>query len=227
MIGYWHALSQRVRDRLRPLSAKRRGELQYWRERVEVEGSLRASHYEWLFKDHFGLRESSYDGTSVLDVGCGPRGSLEWAAAAALRVGADPLAHPYRELGTGGHAMAYVGASAGALPFRSSSFDIVSSFNSLDHVDELGATVAELMRVLKTGGSLLVIAEVNQQPTIVEPITLTWDTPALFELLDLVRVRHYEILDTGMFNSIRADALYDHSNSASRTGALSAHFRKR
>jgi SAM-dependent methyltransferase len=227
VIGFLRALAQRVHDRLRPAAAKRRGELRYWQERAGIEGSLRSSHYEWFFKDHFGLTDCSYDAAAVLDVGCGPRGSLEWATAAALPVGADPLAYPYRELGTARHRMLYVSASAGALPFRTGTFDVVSSFNSLDHVDDLRATVVELMRVLKTGGEFLLLAEVNQPPTIVEPITLTWDAPELFESLEIIEARHYEVFATGIFDSIRADARYDHTNPVPRTGALSAHLRKR
>lgn len=49
-------------------------------------------------------------GRRVLDVGCGPRGSLEWADRARVRVGLDPLVDAYRELGVADHAMGYVAA---------------------------------------------------------------------------------------------------------------------
>jgi ubiquinone/menaquinone biosynthesis C-methylase UbiE len=122
--------------------------------------------------------------------------------------------------------MTYTSASSDALPFRSDCFDVVSSFNSLDHVDDLAATIDELQRVLRPGGRLLLLAEVNQPATIVEPITLLWDTPDLFDSLEIVRVEHYEMVPSGLFDSLRIGRKYDHSNTAPRIGVISALFTK-
>jgi hypothetical protein len=40
-----------------------------------------------------------FKGKKFLDIGCGPRGSLEWASQATTRVCADPLAVQYGKLG--------------------------------------------------------------------------------------------------------------------------------
>jgi glycosyltransferase involved in cell wall biosynthesis/SAM-dependent methyltransferase len=216
-----------IRNRLQPVRAKRQGELRYWADRVAGEGTLRGDHYAWFYTSHFGLTESDYNERRVLDVGCGPRGSLEWAAGAGARIGLDPLASDYRGLGTARHAMAYVAATAHALPFPDGSFDFVTSFNSLDHVDDLPRTVGEIKRVLRPGGRFLLLAETNQPPTLVEPITLTWDTPSLFEPeLEATQVRHFEMLPDGMYDSVRAGRAYDHDNVTGRSGILSAMFRK-
>jgi len=42
------------------------------------------------FLDYFGLSKDFYKGKKILDIGCGPRGSLEWADMTLERVGLDP-----------------------------------------------------------------------------------------------------------------------------------------
>ena len=82
---------------------KRDAELAYWRDRREEQGPLEsgAPLYRRIFIEHFGLDDSFYEGKRLLDIGCGPRGSLSWAGQAAERVGLDPLVAKYRELQQG------------------------------------------------------------------------------------------------------------------------------
>src|ERR1700750_1603884 len=80
-------------------------ELAYWRERTGIEGTLRNAHYETLYTDMFRVDRDFYRGKRVLDIGCGPRGSLEWAIEAQERVGLDPLVEQYKDLGIHRHAM--------------------------------------------------------------------------------------------------------------------------
>lgn len=70
---------------------------------------------------------------------------------ASERVGLDPLVDGYRALGIGQHKMTYVKGGSEKIPFPDGHFDIVTSFNSLDHVDNLDATVAEITRVTAPG----------------------------------------------------------------------------
>ena len=65
----------------------------YWRSRKAAEGVLTNSHYEFFFTAYFGSSADFYSGKRIFDVGCGPRGSLEWAEMTAERVGTDPLAY--------------------------------------------------------------------------------------------------------------------------------------
>jgi ubiquinone/menaquinone biosynthesis C-methylase UbiE len=111
----------------------------------------------------------------MLDIGCGPRGSLEWADMAAERVGLDPLVDDYRGLGIDEHAMSYVACGAEAIPFADGHFDVVSALNALDHVDDVAGAIAEITRVTHARGALLLIVEVGHVPTVTEPHTLTWD----------------------------------------------------
>ena len=155
---------------------KRRHELAYWRERAAAEGTLEHRHYEHFFTEHFGLDRGFYAGKRLLDVGCGPRGSLEWAVEAAERVGLDPLAGDYARLrGDTPTTMRWVTAGAEAMPFADGAFDVVSSLNSLDHVEDVDRAIAEIARVAAPGAALLVIVDVEHEPTATEPHRLGWD----------------------------------------------------
>ena len=154
---------------------KGQAELAFWRGRQEAEGVLRHGHYERFYTTQFELTRDDYAGKRVLDIGCGPRGSLEWADTALERVGLDPLVNRYRDLGIDQHQTTYVEAGAEAIPFPDGHFDIAAAFNALDHVDDADAAIAELTRVTRAGGIGLVIVEVNHEPTPTEPQSLEWD----------------------------------------------------
>jgi SAM-dependent methyltransferase len=163
----------RLRGRLRPPS-KDDAEMSYWAQRAALEGVLGNAHYERVFTAHFGLTRHFFAAKRVLDVGCGPRGSLEWASGAAQRVGLDPLVERYRALGIDHHAMAYVAAPAEQMPFADASFDVVASLNSLDHVDDVDRAVGEITRVAAPGATWLLTVEIGHPPTPFEPHSLSW-----------------------------------------------------
>jgi SAM-dependent methyltransferase len=155
-------------------TAKERAELAFWSGTATREGGrLGNDHYRFFYTDFFGLAADDYYGKSIIDVGCGPRGSLEWAEGATERVGLDSLAEKYRALGTERHAMRYIAATAEAIPFPAKHFDFVTCFNALDHVENLLAALAEIQRVLKPDGTFLLIVEVNHEPTVTEPVTVS------------------------------------------------------
>lgn len=201
---------------------KRAAELAYWIRHRLRERRLSNEHYEFLFTTHFGLDRDHYSGKTMLDVGCGPRGSLEWAGNAAERVGLDPLADKYRVLGGRSHAMRYVKGAAESIPFPDDHFDIVSSFNSLDHVDDLDPAVHEICRVVKPGGLFLLLTDVNHEPTITEPLTLRWDVVERFTPpLRVLEVRRFE-KSGGMYESLASGTRYDDGDRRPRYGILSA-----
>jgi SAM-dependent methyltransferase len=184
--------------------AKGDAELAYWQERKAQEGTLRASHYERFYTAHFELAREFFAGKHLLDIGCGPRGSLEWADMAAERVGLDPLVDDYRHLGIDRHAMSYVAAGAEAMPFADSHFDVVSALNSLDHVDDVDATIAEITRVTRNGGTLLLIVEVEHQPTATEPQALAWNFLDRFTAWDVTWQKRNAMLED-IYGSLEAD----------------------
>jgi SAM-dependent methyltransferase len=173
-------LAERMVSRFAGPKIKGYLELIYWRHRHKREGKLRNGHYEYFYTKAFGFTHDTYENKRVLDVGCGPRGSLEWADMAAERFGLDPLADQYLKLGAKEHRMSYVAAPSENMPFSDGYFDIVTSFNSLDHVHDLAKTIREIKRVVKPDGMFLLIVEINHEPTPLEPITLQRDLPKRF-----------------------------------------------
>ena len=157
------------------LALKEHAELAFWRSRAETEKQLSNSHYAFFYTTLFDLRLDDYRGRRILDVGCGPRGSLEWAEGASERVGLDPLVASYKAFGIDRHKMSYVEAPSEAIPFADAYFDTVTSFNSLDHVDHLEQTLGEIGRVLRPGGRFLLIVEINHRPTPTEPVSIQHD----------------------------------------------------
>jgi ubiquinone/menaquinone biosynthesis C-methylase UbiE len=201
-------------------------ELRYWSAVKEKETVLHNSWYEYFYTTHFGLTRDDYVGKKVLDIGCGPRGSLEWADMAAIRIGLDPLAASYQALGTDRHQMSYVAASSDAMPFPKGHFDVVCSFNSLDHVDDLEGTIREIQRVTADGGLFLLLTDVNHPPTVCEPVSFSWDiVDRLRQVFTLIEEQHYEKKAHGMYESLKARDTYDHGNPQQRYGILSAMFK--
>jgi len=217
----------------RVLTEKEKAELAFWESRVQQQGVLSNDHFEYFFTKHFGLEAGFYRDMAVLDIGCGPRGSLEWATQARIRVGLDPLAEAYLRLGTDRHAMKYVAGGAEQIPFPDASFDIVSSFNSLDHVDDLDPVITEIIRVTAPGGLFLLLTDIHRKPTVLEPTAYSWDIVDRFiPSLDAVEQNHYEYSAKtvdgfgNIYQSLRQAIPYDHADPAERYGILSARFRK-
>jgi SAM-dependent methyltransferase len=207
--------------------AKAATELSFWRRTLLPGVSVENRHYEYLFTTLFGIEPQEYTGCRVLDVGCGPRGSLEWAAMTGQRVGLDPLADAYRTFGTRQHATAYVKAYSEAIPFIAGAFDVVTSFNSLDHVNDLNLTLEELGRVLAPGGRLLLITEVNHEPTLTEPITFSWDIVVRFPPgLRVLTEYRFEKPVGPIYESLHMSVPFDASDPTSRPGILCAMLRK-
>lgn len=202
-------------------------ELTYWKSRKAVEGTLSNKHYEQFYTSHFGLSLDFYSGKRVLDIGCGPRGSLEWADMSLKRIGLDPLAKEYLKLGAAGHKMRYVAGAAESIPFPDRVFDIVCAFNSLHRVANLKLTVTEIVRVMNPGGLFLLLSEVNNDPTVCDPIEFPWYFVQSFSpYFDLLQERHFEKKAGGMYESILENVPYDHSNTARRYEIISAKFRR-
>ena len=171
--------------------SKRLFELLFWKKTLRAAGgTFHNGHMKRAFTEVFGLDASFYDDARILDVGCGPVGTLEWADNARERVGADPLADDYVRLNGGSHAMRYVKTFAEDMPFESGYFDIVTVFNALDHVEDVEASVREICRTVRPGGTLLLIVEIDHKPTITEPHDIGEEILDLFEGFsrDMVKV---------------------------------------
>jgi SAM-dependent methyltransferase len=101
-------------------------------------------------------------GMRVLNVGCGTGGfnvAVERAGAESWGLDANPdairICDLRRALGAGGR---YAVAAAESLPFRDGAFDLVYCLSTLEHVADVEATVREMVRVARPGGSILLYA---------------------------------------------------------------------
>ena len=111
-------------------------------------------HFEAAIEDAVDLFARSLgDGAMVLDAGAGEC-TFKDRFARHRYVGVD--------LGIGDHAWNYSQLDAiadlTATPFRAGVFDAVVNLVTLEHVREPGSVLAELYRVLKPGGTLLLVA---------------------------------------------------------------------
>lgn len=199
-------------------------ELFYWQYQTVFEGGkLKNDQYKAAYTDGFMLSESYFHNKTILDVGCGPRGSLEWAPASASCYGLDPLAEQYLKLNKGKHRMTYVQAGVEAIPFKADFFDVVSSFNSLDHVDDLDKALEEINRVLKPGGDFLLIVDIHEKPALCEPVVISWDLPTqLADSFETIKIKKLK-RNAKVYQSLKEASEYTDGE----YGILVVHFRKK
>tara|TARA_B100000795_G_C22794749_1_gene438789 strand:+ start:126 stop:830 length:705 start_codon:yes stop_codon:yes gene_type:complete len=202
-----------------PKILKALNEMIFWSFVKLKEGKLTNHHYEEFFTSFFDLSKEDYKNKTVLDIGCGPRGSLEWADNVKRRVGLDPLAKKYIKMEGRNHDMEYIQSGAEQIPFDSGYFDIVTSLNSLDHVDDLKDCIKEIKRVVVPGGFFLMISDIHTYPTLTEPSNFEWDIVESFlPEFSIEFEKHFE--GSNMYKSLRENVKYDHSNKTDRYGIL-------
>ena len=90
----------------------------------------------------------------VLDIGCGDGHFASIAYTKPIDAGVDLRLTELREAAARPGVFATVtGADAARLPFRDGAFATVLSNCALEHIDDLDATLAEIARVLRPGGT--------------------------------------------------------------------------
>ncbi|MEO8592717.1 MAG: methyltransferase domain-containing protein [Candidatus Solibacter sp.] len=99
-------------------------------------------------------------GAAMLDFGCGAGAVVAAARAAGLNmVGSDVFYAGSQDRARAAEAgllgTAIIESQGGRLAFPDASFDLVTNNQVLEHVPDLAATLGELDRVLKPGGTLL------------------------------------------------------------------------
>lgn len=98
-------------------------------------------------------------GRRVLDAGCGVGyGAARLAARAANVVGVDVSAQAiaYARGHYGAPNLSFEEMDVGALAFGDASFDVVCSFETIEHVDDADRVLAEFARVLADDGVLVI-----------------------------------------------------------------------
>ncbi len=91
----------------------------------------------------------------VLDAGCGSGGNLGVYHARGPVIGIDTAAGPLAKARQRGYQAAAV-AALPLLPFRDGAFDLVAATDVVEHVAEDAGALAELRRVTRPGGHLLI-----------------------------------------------------------------------
>lgn len=212
--------------RLFPVWWKQLHELHYWKNKKKSEDILSNEHYRYFYTTQFGLNEDDYQGKTIVDIGCGPRGSLEWASMASRRIGIDPLADEYKKLGADRHQMEYINAPSERMPFEPGECDIVCSFNSLDHVEDVDRTIDEIKRITRVGGKFLLLVEVNHEPTDCEPHYLTPDglMASLKPEFRCENMAVYKPLADGVYESVQSSERFDQPESMREPGYMAASF---
>ncbi|HYY87333.1 MAG TPA: class I SAM-dependent methyltransferase, partial [Chloroflexota bacterium] len=95
-------------------------------------------------------------GSRVLDVACGSGFGLQMLLrAGACPIGIDLDVSALAEARAVAPAAAVVRAEAARLPLPTASIDLVASFETIEHVSDAAALAAELRRVLRPGGWLV------------------------------------------------------------------------
>ena len=101
--------------------------------------------------------------------------------------------------------LAVVRGSAGALPIRNRSFDVVTMLDVLEHLDDPAGALAEVRRVLRPGGPLILSVPHRGPLTVLDSLNLyealrAW-VPSLPELDESERGhprhRHYRLAELG------------------------------
>jgi SAM-dependent methyltransferase len=155
--------------------------------------------------------ERFFEGKVVADIGPGPLGFPD-ACPARISFGVEPLAARLAEAGlllANSNAI-YLPVGAERVPLLSGTLDVVLARNSLDHVDDPEATLAEAQRMLRPGGTLILLFDVGHPPTTTEPHSLTVERVRV--ALSKMRITHEQLTDerfgeSGQRAMIIADAL--------------------
>lgn len=101
-------------------------------------------------------------GCSLLEIGCGRGSFARWASKQGTReatfadFSAAAVSIARRDLARDAPQARFLAADITCLPFRDETFDVVCSFETLEHVPSPDTGLAELVRVAKSGGRIIV-----------------------------------------------------------------------
>jgi SAM-dependent methyltransferase len=139
--------------------ASQRLELEFWKhwqERTPYQ-NLDIPEYWKEELGRFGFGREMFSGRRVVDIGCGPYGLIHFLDNAKARVRIDPLLHQYETKMTLKAPQLSLAALGENLPLASKSMDTAICFNALDHMLDPRAALSEMKRVLRPGGSVLLM----------------------------------------------------------------------
>jgi SAM-dependent methyltransferase len=97
------------------------------------------------------------------------------------------LVEAYAQFGIKAHDMVYVESTEARIPLPTGYVDVMFTLNAMDHVSDFEAVCEELRRVMAPGAILIGSFNLDEEPTLCEPQTLTE------ERVKQVLLRHFEI----------------------------------
>jgi len=100
----------------------------------------------------------------MLEIGCGMADILPYLPNSVRYWGIDPTEECIQKLKTEKPGYNFLIGYAENLPFSNNSFDLIFSVQVLEHVLDPQRSLKEMVRVLRTGGYLIVIAPNFETP---------------------------------------------------------------
>jgi SAM-dependent methyltransferase len=97
----------------------------------------------------------------ILDYGCGTGGNTTSYGQFGSVTGVEPDPHAVR-LAQGRGGASYCRADGVRLPFRNGTFDVVIASDVLEHIEDDSGAMAEIARVLRPGGSIIISVPAHQ-----------------------------------------------------------------
>jgi SAM-dependent methyltransferase len=139
--------------------ASQRLELDFWKHWTQAAPyqNLDIPQYWEEELARFGCTRELFNARRVLDIGCGPFGLIHFVDNAAARIRIDPLLPQYESKMPLPEPQLSISALGEHLPLASHSVDIAICFNALDHMCDPSAALNEIRRVLRPGGTLLLM----------------------------------------------------------------------
>jgi SAM-dependent methyltransferase len=111
-----------------------------------------------LLKDAKSFRDSELPGTEpfrIADLGCGTGAMFDVLSEYGDLFGLEPSVEAVSWAATTARAH-LVQAESGRIPFRSESLDLVTMFDSLEHIDDDVQVVRDTFRIIRAGGYLII-----------------------------------------------------------------------
>jgi SAM-dependent methyltransferase len=128
-------------------------EKKYWRSTKERYNRL---YWQEILHQGYGLDYNFFLNKDILEIGCGPSGIIFQINTAKSRIGVEPMDLNNLIDAEDFWKKTIVKKGVGEeLPFEDNSFDIVISFNALDHAISPERVIREAHRVLRDNGNFL------------------------------------------------------------------------
>lgn len=173
LCNYYYMVSRRWDE---AQEAEKRYWLSEWGEAEKTRQNQRL-YWQEILNQGFGLDFNFFLNKDVLEIGCGPSGIIFQIDEARSRIGLEPM--DLSNLINEDWKKTIVRRGVGEeLPFENNSFDIVISFNALDHAFNPQRVMQEIHRVLRDDGDfLLSIYTLHEKCRLLQGIINRLDPP--------------------------------------------------